>query len=250
MNTSEARSLLPSHHQQWSVPALSKLTKQAADANRIYIFNVGKRQWDCPSGNLGMFFVPACPDGARCSGPLRYDDKEGLPGTFFHTTVVDTGIMAMNETDGMDLARDLIGVGAFKDKSSDLTRFGVFIAAGKVPTEAELEAAEEKRDAEYGRLIQQADQFFEVNGGMETQNGHTVSNIQKHHVDAVKALGLDRPWARKNRKMETCGDCGQPVLPGAARCPNAGCGAILDEEKARIRFPHLFLDEKRSRKVA
>lgn len=250
MNSAEALASLPGRHQQWSVPALSRLTKQAAEANRIYIFNVGKKSWNVPEGVLGMFFIPACPEGERCSPPLMHGVDAGLPGTIFHTTVVDTGIMANNETDGMDLARDIIGIGPFKDKSSDLTRYGVFIGAVPIPTEDEMVPAEEKRDLEYGRLVQEADQFFEVNGGMETQNGHTVSNIQKHHVDAVKALGLDRPWARRNRKMETCGDCGQPVLPGAARCPNQGCGAILDEEKARIRFPHLFQEEKRTRKVA
>lgn len=222
------------------------------EQNKTFIFNVGPWQWSRPQGSLGVFFIPACTEGEEVSGCLHYQGRPGLPSIIPESIVdaVDGRSVSYKwdlTTEGAKLALDLIGKGAFRDSSDDLTQYGVFIAAGPVPTETEIEAAQAKLDEYYGKLVRYADQANEVNGGMETgENGKSFSGITLDHVKAARALGLDRPWARKNAKMVPCEACGQPVAPTAVRCHHDGCGAILDETKARRLFPHLYAHEQQT----
>lgn len=232
---------LPGRRQEWRIPKMSKTMQEASERNKVHIFNVGAKQWIQYMGGLGTFVIAACEEGKRYSKPCI------VPGIIAETNKKDGEIVRMPEEEGAAVALDIIGQGPFKNQSQDLTKYGVFIAKGSTPTEEELEAAEEKRDAYYSGLIQEADSAFEVNGGMETNNGHTQSNIQRHHIDAAKAMNVDRPWRKVQRRMDNCPECGGMVIPGAARCNNTGCGAILNEEKARKLFPHLFAAEPERR---
>jgi hypothetical protein len=226
------------------------------EQNKVYIFNVGPWAYTRHHGTQGSFFIPACRPEEDCSGPLLYHGKPGLP-SLIPESVVDAvnGRSVTYKWDltmeGAKLALDIVGKSAFRDSSDDLTQYGVFIAEGAVATEEEIDAAHDRLNEHYDKLVRYADGAFEVNGGMEIgDNGKSYSGITKDHVNAARALGLDRPWARKNAKQVPCEACGQPVAVNAVRCHHAGCGAILDEEKARRLFPHLYVTAATEEKKA
>jgi hypothetical protein len=219
------------------------------DQGRSYIFNVGPWQHSVSMGSMGTFIIPACPEGEDVSGPLMFRGEVGIP-SIIPETVVDAveGYQVTYKwdftTEGAKVAKNILGLTGFAHVSADLTRFGVFLATGPVPTEAEKAAAREKLDNTYDARVREADQKAEVNGGAEVgDNGVSYPGITKDHIHACVALGLDRPWARRNAKMIPCLGCGQPVAPAAVRCPHSGCGAILDEARARQLFPHLYAHE-------
>lgn len=234
---------------QHSLPKIPAPMKSVMDQGRTYIFNVGPWQHSVSLGSLGAFIVPACPEDADVSPSLRFRGEDGIP-SIVPETVVDSveGFQVTYKwdftTEGARVAKNIVGLTGFAHVSADLTRFGVFLSSNPVPTEAEKEAARVKLNDLYDARVREADQKFEVNGGMETgENGVSYPGITADHIQASRALGLDRPWARKNAKMVPCLGCGQSVAPTAVRCHHSGCGAILDEEKARKLFPHLYAHE-------
>lgn len=236
-----------------NVPNIPAPMRSMIEQRTVFIFNVGPHQYPRYQGSLGTFFIPACPEGEEVSGPLMYQGKPGLPSLVPESVVeaVDGRTVTYKwdfTCEGHKLALDLIGKSAFRDASDDLTQYGVFIAKGSVPTQDEIDAARAKWEATCGERVRRADQNFEVNGGMEQgDNGKSYPGITKDDVTAARVLGLDRPWARKNAKMIPCLGCGQSVAPSAVRCHHNGCGAILDEVKARQLFPHLYAHEAEKR---
>lgn len=232
-----------------NLPKIPAPMQAVMNQGRTYIFNVGPRQHSVSLGSMGTFIVPACPEDADCSPSLRFRGEDGIP-SIVPETVVDAveGFSVTYKwdfsTEGARVAKNIVGLTGFAHISADLTRFGVFLSTNAVPTEAEKSAAREKLADTYDARVREADQKFEINGGMETgENGVSYPGITQDHIQACKALGLDRPWARKNAKMIPCLGCGQPVAPGAVRCHHGGCGAILDEARARQLFPHLYAHE-------
>lgn len=232
-----------------NVPKIPASIRTVMDQGRSYIFNVGPWQHSVSLGSLGTFIIPACPEGDDVSPTLKFRGEDGIP-SIVPETVVDAveGYSVTYKwdftTEGSRVAKNIVGLTGFAHVSADLTRFGVFIAAGPVPTAAEKAGAHEKLEALYDARVREADQKFEINGGMETgDNGISYPGITKDNIQACNALGLDRPWARKNAKMIPCLGCGQSVAPSAVRCHHNGCGAILDEAKARQLFPHLYAHE-------
>lgn len=232
-----------------NLPQIPAPMKAVMDHGRSYIFNVGPWQHSVSMGSMGAFIIPACPEGADVSPTLKFRGEDGIP-SIIPETVVDAveGFSVTYKwdftTEGARVAKNVVGLTGFAHASADLTRLGVFLTLNTVPTEAEIAAAREKLEATYDSRVREADQKFEVNGGQETgDNGVSYPGITKDHIQACNALGLDRPWARRNAKMIPCLGCGQPVSPAAVRCPHSGCGAILDEVRARQLFPHLYAHE-------
>lgn len=227
-----------------SAPPIPAVMQQLMDSKRYYIYNVGPKSHTVPLGTMGQFLIPACPEGEEYSDPVSHMGKPGIPAIVPQNVVTSVeGNRVQHgwdmETTGEGVAKDIIGTGL-----SDRRKYGVFLAADKIPTAVELEAANQNLQDYYDGLIREADQAYEINGGQEiSDNGRSYSAITQDHVFAVKALGLDKPWARKNKKMVPCPACDEPTRPGAAICSH--CDAILDEAKARQFFPHKFGEEKR-----
>ncbi len=240
---------IPGTRMHLNIPPIPPPMLQAMEQNRTYIFNVGPVEHMRSMGTMGRFVIPACSEGEKVAGPVSYQGKAGIPGIVPETVVKAVEGRKVEygwdfNTTGHALARDIIGTAAFHDASDNLTQYGVFIAAGEEPTEEEMEAARAKLHAHYEKLVRFADEAYELNGATELgENGKSYSSITQDHVKAAKILGLERPWVRKNVKMVPCDGCGKPVLPTAVRCPNVDCGAILNEERARKLFPHLYAHE-------
>jgi hypothetical protein len=223
------------------VPPIDPQMLEVAERNKLYIYNVSPREFRTYQGSLGHYTIPACPEGSEVSAPLVI--KGLIPETNVDTVDGTDVRYKWTFTNGKDLALNIVGTGPFKDKSEDLTRYGVFIAAGDYPTPAEIERAHERLNEQYSSLVRDADQAFEVNGGQETINGKTNSNITLQHVQAARALGLDRPWARKNVKQTVCDECGTGNMPTAAKCKE--CGVVLNEEAWKRKFPEEWAERQK-----
>lgn len=223
---------------QRTVKGLPPLTaKQLRDAerDRLYIFNVSPREHR--SDICGRrWTIPACPEGQEVSEPLV------VPGAYYYTDVAKVHGMDVDykwvTVDGADLARDIVGTANFQHESNDLTRWGVFVSDTPNPSQGQIDAAREKWYDRCGEKVAEADQAYAINAGMVTlENGKTVSNINKDHIEAAKILGVEdlKPWAKKNAKLTACDECGTGNLPTAAFCKT--CDNMLNEEAAKRKFP-------------
>ena len=104
--------------------------------------------------------------------------------------------------------------------------FGVFVCEGEEPTEAELEKARKRLEAYFTQCIAAADVQWSANPRHDL-----ISGIAKRAVRFLNLDPSDYRWMSVQRKTVECPACGSRVKPGVAVC--LGCGAILDEAKAR-----------------
>ena len=100
--------------------------------------------------------------------------------------------------------------------------FGVFVAAGEMPTHDELRRGREKLSAFYRRLIASADR--------EWERSHSYLFINDVERRAAQYLGLEKDWFYQARETVECPGCAEKIKPGVAVCRS--CGAILDRDKA------------------
>lgn len=115
-----------------------------------------------------------------------------------------------------DIARELNG------DSGEGSFHGVFVAAGKTPTEAELLEARRKLREFQERLVAAADLEWE-----RTRNPMFITDLERR---AARQLGVEKPWLYDARPAVECPVCAERLKPGVAVC--RGCGAILDRERA------------------
>lgn len=208
----------------------------------IRIFNVTPQKWEVSQGGLGTWTIPACEPGQKYSEPkeVPFIMNEGIP--------VDMDHIEFRAMAGGAFANSILGIGPFRHPTEDLRRHGIFIAAGDVPTEAELAEANrhfQERDLD---LVRQADGFYGDGPG-------EYKNITKQHRDALDRCverGMDieeRPWHKPLKSMAECPVCFAKVDPRAIVHigPN-GCGGVINEPaviKAKLRgYEHLWKSEK------
>jgi hypothetical protein len=100
--------------------------------------------------------------------------------------------------------------------------FGVFVAAGEMPSDAELRQGREQLASFYRRLVAGADR--------EWERSHSYLFINDVERRAARHLGLEKEWFYHPRETVECTGCGEKIKPCVAVC--RVCGAILDREKA------------------
>lgn len=191
----------------------------------IRIFNVSPQKFEVSQGGMGTWTIPACPPGAEYSEPLEipFIMNEGIPTDMEH--------IEFRVTAGSAFAQSVIGVGPHRHPTEDLRRWGAFVAAGDVPTKAEVQAARNQLRARYEDMIKQADGFYGDGPG-------EYKNITRQHRDALDWLvadGVDvedRPWHKPLTSKMECPACHGKIPHGSVKCNIAGCGAVLDWEKA------------------
>lgn len=196
----------------------------------VKIFNVGPMRHQRSMGSYGQFTIQPCEEG------LSYSPATEVPYITNDPVHVDMFQMAHRHDSGRKLANDIVGVGQFHTPSEDLTKWGVFVAAGEEPTQEEIRAATKKLMKTYDFLINEADQYY-------NQGPSEYKNVTEIHRLAAKVRGQkDKPWARGVQEMSVCDICGSGVSPTAAICPT--CKNVIDEErviKARLRgYEHLW----------
>lgn len=115
-----------------------------------------------------------------------------------------------------DLAREING------DSGDGSFHGVFVAAGDVPTAAELADARARLGEFHRRLVAAADLEWE-----RTHNPMFINDLERR---AARELGVEKPWLYDPKPLADCPVCAEKIKHGVAVCRS--CGAILDREKA------------------
>jgi hypothetical protein len=115
-----------------------------------------------------------------------------------------------------DIAREING------DSGEGSFHGVFVAAGEMPTEAELAEARQRLEEFHRRLVAAAD--------LEWERSHNPMFITDLERRAARELRLEKPWLYDPKPLADCPVCAEKIKPGVAVCRS--CGAILDREKA------------------
>jgi hypothetical protein len=170
------------------------------------IASVSDQDWYV-SRTYGVFHIPACEKGKAHSllmilprgDALDLGDNRRFPFTIT----------------AREIALDIV---------QDLAPHGVFVCEAARPSEAEIAAALNRRDAWYQQLVFDGDQMW--------ARSHNYQEISDQHRRAALALGLEREWAYVPMKMVDCPVCGERIKPGVALCKH--CGAILDADKAAL----------------
>jgi hypothetical protein len=139
-----------------------------------------------------------------CTGVMDLGDKR----------IMEYRITAREIAD--DIAREING------DSGEGSFHGVFVAAGEVPTEAELEEARRRLEEFHRRLVAAAD--------LEWERSHNPMFITDLERRAARELRLEKPWLYDPKPLADCPVCAEKIKPGVAVCRS--CGAILDREKA------------------
>lgn len=116
------------------------------------------------------------------------------------------------------LAKDIA-----EDITQDMRGKGVFIAAGPVPTRAEIADARDKYIAFAELKVKQNDDLWNRYGKREF--------LDPHGVIAARYLGHKREWLSETKPRADCWQCGTPVKSGVVVC--AACRAPINWEVAR-----------------
>lgn len=160
----------------------------------------GSLQINSPAAGEAFAITPI----RACNGVIDLGDK--------HTMSIHISAREVAE----DIAREING------DSGDGSFHGVFVAAGPVPTEAELADARRRLEEFHHKLVASADLEWE-----RTHNHMFITDLERR---AARQLGLEKPWLYDSRPLAECPACADRIKPGVAVCKS--CGAILDREKA------------------
>lgn len=181
----------------------------------VYIFSVSPFSYQRSMGSYGQHLIPACPEGEEYSEPLVIDR---VIYDMYHEGMFK---MIATPDSGKKLALDIVGIGPYHSPAEDLTKWGVFVAAGEKPTKTELADARKKLDRTWDFLITEADAYW-------NQGPSEYRNVSDLHRRAAKMRGqTDKPWAREVQQMKSCSVCGNQLSPGAALCTH--CKTVFNE---------------------
>lgn len=178
----------------------------------VTIVHVGHTPISLYDGTMGRFALTG--RGGVGSEKARFTTLE-IPDVVREPEDVGGDRRLIHERDGRTVAVALIG--PFLDR-------GVFIAAGAVPTEAELEAAE----ARYHEYLRQ-----QIEDGMsQWEKYHRPELVDMNAKIGARVFGMSVPWAAPTRASLTipCEGCGEQIAVRLAW--HQACGAILDIERA------------------
>ena len=215
-------SLEPSKMNRRQRPTIPALLQQDDPAKfpPVYVFNTFNREHRVNMGGKGFKVVPACPPDKPFSEPLvlrsieieEYDLADGV------------GSMSFTAEDGLDVARDVIGVrstyAALGLYSTNLEWWGVFATLNNPPKKDELEEAKRK-------LTRMMRVIFE-NGKVLAASGPLgLASISPNHNIAAEFLGESKPWTTSPEVARiNCPECAEKIMPSAKVCIH--CKAKLD----------------------
>ena len=188
-------------------------TSTAAETGSVALVNISTEKW--PPRHRTYF------------GSLEVRSPE--PGEPYAITPIRgcTGVMDLGDKRTMeyritakeiaeDIAREI------NSDSGEGSFHGVFVAAGELPTDAELSDACRRLEEFQRRLVAAADLEWE-----RTKNPMFITDLERR---AARQLGLEKPWLYDPKPLAECPVCAEKIKHGVAVCRS--CGAILDREKA------------------
>ena len=212
----------------------------------VRIFNVSEmeqrieRPWVMPGKGGKMIVVPAKEPEERYSKPFLIPDIVQVP-----TDRGGSWEMGTRGLDGKFLAQDALNPedpsgnwktvrtqleSALGNEGTNLYHFGCFWDATSgldtdvPPAEIAIETAIKRLEANYNRLIDEA-QTMSINPKLMDQIGHL-------HRRAANYFGRSFTWNIRYEKQNQCPNCGTALPLTASRCFNQGCRRVVDWTRA------------------
>lgn len=205
------------------VPQVSETLRRIAEEKKVHIFNIYPVSWRKSLGSLGTFTIPACADNGsqRPEDWAPYSKALIVPGLVFESFDMGTKHLSMAHWDGMDVAKDILGLTDGLAANS-LERWGVFIAAGATPTKEELLQAKKRLSATMAEALQEGDRKWR---GSDKER----KELSDYHKRAAQYLNQKREWDSLAAEQVSCKFCGEPIKPNLIKCPQ--CREILDHQR-------------------
>jgi hypothetical protein len=206
------------------IPETPDIYRQIAEANKVYIFNVGPWTHRRELGSAGTFVVRACPAGQEYSEPVVL---KGVVEEPYPINEVECKIMP---TEGMVLAMQVIGEGPFIPKSSSFVPFGVFISTDAKPSPKDLVIAKNTLQRKYLELIHEANTAF--SNGPNAVNETIRPEWHFVAARALKRTEAECPWLKGTEvgpERQACPGCGTVYSTGVMKCRT--CGFITDKKR-------------------
>jgi hypothetical protein len=240
------------------VPSINELIQEVLHRT-VHVFNAGPWAYRENGGSFGYMFIPACEVGApmeweRLKSPnvppgvyvpdhweegekkvtdphTQYAAAKPLPGLMAEPLPkeIDECVWNLQDTGEYFADEVLLKIGIAHSFQHSNARKGVFRAAGKTPTEAELKKARHTLENDFmPEMILEADRAWAAG----PQRAEQIIRPEIHHVCAHWLNLDDRDWLRgtKPQGRTKCEMCGLMVDVGVATCTN---GHIVDAEAYR-----------------
>lgn len=221
------------------LPMRLKVIEDMKRNHKIHIFNVGPwPQW-INTGSTGQYLIPRCPEGEEYIELLTLDGDKNSPtyGKMIPpiSVIMDELViksedeMSRLEEDGRLFAESMIGIGKAQNPEFALTRFGIFVAKGETPTQAELAEAHRQLNEHCRQQVKFASDLYAVDRSLFSR----AVRPEVHFV-AAKVLGrdnpVDSPWMLDASPVGRvkCKVCGRVCEPDIAMCEG---GHIINEDK-------------------
>lgn len=206
------------------IPETPEMYRKAAEANKVYLFNVGPWKHVRELGSAGAFIIPPCPQDKEYSEPVV------ISGVVEEPYPINEVECKNLTTEGMTLALQVLGEGPFIPRSSSFRAFGVFISTSPVPSKDEVAKARGELQKKYVELVAAAGDAY-ASGHLTAQE---VIRPEWHRVAAraLRKSEAECPWLGNTQvpaARAECPGCGNVFKVGIIKC--GGCGFILDKPK-------------------
>jgi hypothetical protein len=207
----------------------------------VKIYNVSnveirvERPWVNPTGRGKIIVIPACPDSERVSKPFLIPDIVQMPANSamnweMGTRGVDGKFLAQDALNPEDMRGNwrtvrVANEADLRNEGTNLYHWGAFWTVADEPTDEEIDTAIGRMEANYQRLIQEAE-LFAISG----PDG--VKQIGTTHRRAANYFGQSFTWNTFFKKQMACPNCGRGLPSTATRCFHDGCRKVISWEGA------------------
>jgi hypothetical protein len=206
---------------------------------KVYIFNVGPREWRGVGGGK-QYTIPACPPGERYSEPVgipmltlsEFDMADGGNNMGVLQNAGISAVLKVGEEEQIvpGVADDVIGINStVRNLELNTTNgewFGIFYSRFEEPTEEQLEAANEK--------LREMMQLIYAEGSEKVQAGEKVLPLdRRRYNEAAELLRVAPLWGNLDHQMDACPECGEDIRKGAKVCKH--CHLAIDPASIEAR---------------
>lgn len=188
----------------------------------VYVYSVSRLSFHVEHVLLGQIQLKGCSSGQRwcvAYAPIRNPYPQLVPDVF------SIGRDPYDYHDAKRIAQDICDPSnPFLDQNieefgksnpfydtqwgTNTSAQGVFWSLNNPPTEAEIKAAEQRRDKTRKRLIRKMDELYAANPGK------AMAEVKPEHREALAAMGEERPWFRVIQNKQPCPNCGELIAEG------------------------------------
>jgi hypothetical protein len=169
---------------------LPPLPKCLANLPPVNIFNVFSERWIVPKGGLGIFTVQPCADGMMHSPALV------IPHIVVEAIPINQSQMEYRFYDGREVANDIVNPAT--DAPNAISRWGVFVASGQLPTGKEIEQARWKLYQTCLKFAVEATELIEATESLpDPDRIGARRNIGPMHHKALRYVQNYRPEWQK-----------------------------------------------------